>query len=55
MGDSPWADCPETMLIIHINKYYANITVITNHIFNGFVPRGSCTGQKYLQVKLDGC
>lgn len=36
MGDSPWANCPETMfmLIIQINNYYANTTVITNHILN---------------------
>ena len=34
MGESPWANCPETMLIIHVNNYYANITVITNHILN---------------------
>lgn len=54
MDDSPWAGCSETMLVIHINKYYANITVITNRIFNCFVPRGSRAGQKYLEGKLDG-
>lgn len=32
MGNSPWACCPETglMLMIGINNYYVNTTVLTN-------------------------
>lgn len=54
MGDPPGANCPETMLLIHIINCYANIPITTNHVLICFVPRsGSHAGQKHLQYELD--